>query len=62
MKGKLFFCLAKEFEQKTEEFFEANKDLGEVKFVSVCMGYGGEGFMIAVFFEEKDQPVMDERR
>ena len=55
MKGKIFVCPAKDFEQKTEDFFAQNKDLGEVKFVSTCMGYGGEAVMVAVFYEEKDQ-------
>lgn len=56
MKGKIFVCLAKDFEKETEKFFEENKGLGEVKFVSTCMGFGGEALLVAVFFEEKDKP------
>ena len=54
MKGKIFVSSAEEFEQKTEEFFQQNKNM-DIKFITTGMGFGGEAVMVTIFYEEKDQ-------
>lgn len=54
MKGKLFVCSAEDFEKRTEEFFEQNKNM-DIKFITTGMGFGGQAVMVTIFYEEKDQ-------
>jgi hypothetical protein len=52
MKGKLFSCPTKDFEQEVEKFFVENKNIN-IKFINTGMGWGGEGVMVVIFYEPK---------